>query len=680
MQYRKEIDGIRGLSVIFVILFHAKVQFFEGGYLGVDIFFVISGFLITNIIINQLKKNGNFNLFYFFERRARRILPALVFLLFSISLISIFLLFPDEIIDYSKNVNSVLFFYANHWFANKISYFDINQENLLTHLWSLSVEEQFYIFFPILLMFIYKLKKNYFLSIVFIIFILSLILTQLGGNLKFHKPFIENELNFFAIPGFSFYILPTRIWELLAGSITAYLMLNKKFKYNNFSFLSYVGISLIFISILLFDAQTQHPSILTILPVFGACLVIMFISKKTALYKLLSIRLFTSIGLISYSLYLWHYPIFKILEKIFIIEISFYHYLFGIIISLIISFFSYMFIEKPFRDNTKIKLSLFLKIIFSLYIILISYTLIFIKFNGLKHRFNKKILSIYNSKDNFDLRILECSLNGKNINDHCIRGSDAVPNTVLLGDSHAATLANSIEKVYKKKNKSFVQLTYDGCPPALNLEIYKSKNYKCELFYSDVLRYLEDNSNIENVIIAARWPILIDGKRFNNDLGGIESGNFHKVIPIKKNQLLINETQRKNIIKSEIKKYIKKILQLEKKILLIYPIPENGWNVPKTYARYLKFYGEISEDLFISYNTFQKRTAESSSFLDELSKIDFQNRIIKIKPDDYFCNNIVKNKCIAYYEGKILYFDDDHLSLFGSDFLIDNISNELIFD
>ena len=119
---------------------------------------------------------------------------------------------------------------------------------------------------------------------------------------------------------------------------------------------------------------------------------------------------------------------------------------------------------------------------------------------------------------------------------------------------------------------------------------------------------------------------------------------------------------------------------MEKKILLIYPIPENGWNVPKTYARYLKFYGEISEDLFISYNTFQKRTAESSSFLDELSKIDFQNRIIKIKPDDYFCNNIVKNKCIAYYEGKILYFDDDHLSLFGSDFLIDNISNELIFD
>ena len=679
MQYRKEIDGIRGLSVIFVILFHAKVQFFEGGYLGVDIFFVISGFLITSIILKQLKE-GNFNLLNFFERRARRILPALVFLLFSISLISIFLLFPDEIVDYSKNVNSVLFFYANHWFVNKISYFDINQENLLTHLWSLSVEEQFYIFFPILLMFIYKLKNNYFLSIIFIVLIASLVLTQFGGNLKFHKPFLENELKFFATPGFSFYILPTRIWELLAGSITAYIMINKKFKYHNFSILSYLGIFLIFISIMLFDAQSQHPSVLTLFPVLGSCLVILFINKKTILYKILSIKLFTAVGLISYSLYLWHYPIFKLIEKIFIINISFYHYFFGIIISIIISFLSYRFIEKPFRNKVKIKLLLFLKITFGLYVILILYTSIFIKFNGIENRFNKNIISIYNSKNNFDLRISECSLYEKNINDYCIRGADIEPSTVLLGDSHAAILAKSIEKVYKKKNKSFVQLTYDGCPPALNLQIYKGKNFKCELFYSNVLKYLENNSNIKNVIIAARWPILIDGKRFKNELGGIEGGDFHKIIPTINNQLLLDEPKRKNIIKKEISKYIKNIIELEKKIILIYPIPVNGWNVPKTYARYLHFYGEISDDLFIKYTTFQKRTEEASLFLDELSKVDLLNKIIKIKPADYFCNNKVKNKCIAYYKGKLLYFDDDHLSLSGSDFLIENISNEITFD
>ena len=679
MQYRKEIDGIRGLSVIFVILFHAKVQFFEGGYLGVDIFFVISGFLITNIILKQLNE-GNFNLLYFFERRARRILPALVFLLISISIISIFLLFPDEIVDYSKNVNSVLFFYANHWFVNKVSYFDINQENLLTHLWSLSVEEQFYILFPILLIFIYKLKNNYFLLIIFFIFILSVILTQFGGNLKFHKPFLENELKFFAIPGFGFYILPTRIWELLAGSITAYLMMNKRIKYQNFSFLSYLGILLIFISIILFDAQSQHPSILTLVPILGVCLVIMFISKKTILYKILSNKLFTTVGLISYSLYLWHYPIFKIIEKIFIIDISFYYYFFGIIISIIISFLSYKFIEKPFRNKTQIKLSLFLKIVFSLYIILILYTLIFIKSNGMEHRFSANVISIYNSKNNFDTRILECSLYGKNTNNYCIRGADVTPNTVLLGDSHAAILAKSIEKIYKKKNKSFAQLTYDGCPPALNLQIFKAKNFKCELFYADALKYLKDNPNIKNVIIAARWPTLIDGERFNNQLGGIESGDFHKVVPIISNQLLLDETKRKSIIKSEISKYIKEIINLDKKIILIYSIPENGWNVPKTYARYLKFYGEISNNLFIRETTFKKRTQESSLFLDELSKIDPQNKIIRVKPEDYFCNSKVKKKCIAYYDGKILYFDDDHLSIFGSDFLIEKISNKIMFE
>ena len=369
-----------------------------------------------------------------------------------------------------------------------------------------------------------------------------------------------------------------------------------------------------------------------------------------------------------------------IIYQIIIINISLYHYLFGIIISLIISFMSYRFIEKPFRNKSKIKLSLLVKIILIMYLFLTSYSLIFINFKGIDSRFNKNILSIYNSKDNYGSRLSECSLYGKNINNFCIRGSKIEPSTILLGDSHASILAHSFEKVFKIENKSFVQFTYDGCPPALNLKISMRKDFKCDYFYSSVLKYLENNPNIKNVIIVARWPIIISGKRFNNELGGIESGTFHKIIPIKKNNLLLSEVERKNIIKHEIKEYLKKIIKLDKQIILMYPIPENGWNVPKTYARYLRFHGEIKDNLFIKYKTFENRTEESNLLLDEISEMESLKKIIQIKPSEHLCKSDINKKCIAFYKNKVLYYDDDHLNIIGADFLIDKISDQIFFD
>ena len=365
LKYRSEIDGLRALAVFPVVFFHAGFDLFSGGYVGVDIFFVISGYLITSLILKDLN-NRNYSLSNFYERRARRILPALFLIFFFISILSFLFLTRSELSSYFKSLVSSLFFYSNFFFWKVSPYFESTADSqLLLHTWSLSIEEQFYIIFPLVLVLIYQTLKKKGWLIIFFGTLLSLIICQTaalktGGNLNF-------------------YFTLSRAWELGLGALTAYYLYHnspKKLKSNQ-NFYSISGLLLILFSIFFFDKKTLHPSILTVIPTAGTILIIIFANKNSIINKIFSNYIFVKIGLVSYSFYLWHQPLLAF-GKIYHGELSFLLKILLIFISLIFSFLTYFYIEKLFRNRKKIKTPFFIKLmsICVLIFLLISITII----------------------------------------------------------------------------------------------------------------------------------------------------------------------------------------------------------------------------------------------------------------------------------------------------------------
>ena len=336
MVYRKEIDGLRALAVIPVILFHAGFKGFSGGFIGVDIFFVISGYLITSIILND-KKEGKFSIVQFYERRARRILPALFFLILCTLPFAYFWMIPHQLEEFGLSIISTVFFVSNVYFWRHSDYFDGAVESLpLIHTWSLSVEEQFYLIFPIFLILIYSLKRRWTVSILLLIFLISFVITEWGWR---------NE------PLANFYLSPSRAWELMLGSLCAFFLLSPR----NFSKLkeplAWLGAILLILSFFLIDNSTPFPSYFSLLPTVGTALLIMFAFGNTSVGKILSIRPLVFLGLISYSLYLWHQPIFVFSRMKNLGEFDSYIYFLLILLSVLMAYLSWKFIEKPFRNR-----------------------------------------------------------------------------------------------------------------------------------------------------------------------------------------------------------------------------------------------------------------------------------------------------------------------------------------
>lgn len=345
MEYRREIDGLRALAVIPVILFHAGFQAFSGGFVGVDIFFVISGYLITSIILAE-KKAGTFTLINFYERRARRILPALYVVMATSLLVGYFSIMPDEYKNLGQSIVATTLFSNNILLILTSGYWDLASEfKPLLHTWSLGVEEQYYLLFPIFILLAWRLGKHWIITILAIVAITSVVFSELSALDK---------------PIFNFFNLLSRGWEILLGAFVAFYfdkkngILNQPINRFAREFASFFGLFLIFIAIFLFDKKTPFPSLFTLIPTIGAVFIILFANQQTLVGKLLSGKLFVGVGLVSYSTYLWHQPLFSFL-RIFSTEKPnpiVFIFLFPVIACL--AYLSWRFIEKPFRNPNAI--------------------------------------------------------------------------------------------------------------------------------------------------------------------------------------------------------------------------------------------------------------------------------------------------------------------------------------
>ena len=351
MKYRPEIDGLRAVAVIPVILSHAGFPIFSGGFIGVDIFFVISGYLITSIILKE-KRDGSFSLPAFYERRVRRIIPPLFSMLVVSAIVAYFTLMPTEMKRFSQSLVAVVFSSSNILFWKTHGYFEPSSDlKPLLHTWSLGVEEQFYFIFP--LVFLFR-KRRQCGNLSIIIMLLTLF------------SFIISEFIVKTHPAFSFYSLPTRSWEILIGAFIAVLPRNQNdgldledskmgIRRIRNEVLGLIGISCVLFSYIIYDNHTPTPSKSSLIPTIGAALILNYVRSDNLVGRLLSLSLLRWVGLLSYSAYLWHQPIFVFARYSFGSRLNSVGFGFLIVLVFIIAYISYRFIEKPCRDQVKVK-------------------------------------------------------------------------------------------------------------------------------------------------------------------------------------------------------------------------------------------------------------------------------------------------------------------------------------
>lgn len=633
LEYRREIDGLRAVAVIPVILYHAKFSSFSGGFVGVDVFFVISGYLITKILIGDLQA-GRFSIARFYERRARRILPALFFVMLCCLPFAWALMTPSQLEDFARSLVSVSFFTSNILFWRETSYFGaaINLKPLL-HTWSLAVEEQFYIFFPLLLAFLWRFARKHVLYVILGISVLSLMLAEWATAVS---------------PSASFYLIPTRAWELGTGSICALLLVGKGPIKN--SILSSIGLVLVLFSIFFFNESIPYPSLWTLVPVGGTALIIMFAERSTHTARLLSLSVFVWIGLISYSAYLWHQPLFAFYRLAAVSKPSANAMFTLCVLSLGLAALSWRFVEQPFRGQTK-SFTLSRRAVFTLSAT--SAALFsafgFIGIDTVGAPFRRTLSGQEWQELAIDRRLApnsglssQCteghSFNGIVTNPKCRTGND--PRILLWGDSFAMHLAQALKTSALAKHDGFIQLALSRCAPIVDIgpHTLERKSRRCSEFNRHVLSYLKNNSHIKIVIMSSPYDFFYDPN------GTLFSRSFMQ--------------GRKPF--DEMVQTANYLISMGKRPVFVTPPPANGADLGQCLAAAEGRGLPLDVCDFAESDMEPARVAVFKLF-DEL-----KNRYTVIDLRDLLCTN---GRCMVGTKGVFLFRDSGHLSIEGSRFI-----------
>tara|TARA_B110000503_G_C7133897_1_gene407979 strand:- start:43 stop:2067 length:2025 start_codon:yes stop_codon:yes gene_type:complete len=434
IKYRPEIDGLRTIAVVSVIIYHADFlmngnKILPGGFFGVDVFFVISGFLITSLMMSEFHKSGTISIPNFYLRRARRLLPALlVVMLASLPFAWLYLL-PSQLINFSESLISTLLFGSNFLWHYSLQEYGAESGLLkpFLHTWSLAVEEQYYIVFPLILLAIYKWYKSHTIALLTAGLLTSLLFAQWMTSVN---------------ASFSFYMLPSRFWELVVGALLANILHLHPQKDNDALLnktMPTLGVFLIIYSFIFIGFDSGHPGFVTLIPVIGTMLIIWFASEGELVTKTLSNKSFVYIGLISYSLYLWHYPIFAFfrLEGLFDSNIG---RIIAITLTFLLSAASVKFIEKPLRSKKRVSNSKFYFLIASPSAFIFVVSLLAIKNDGFENRFESFSGHLSYEEDNQKLRKKSWTLLPPIDNEPFDLSKTGV---LLVGNSHAKDLFNT---------------------------------------------------------------------------------------------------------------------------------------------------------------------------------------------------------------------------------------------
>lgn len=638
MKYRPEIDGLRAVAVIPVILFHAGFSVFKGGFVGVDVFFVISGYLIASIILSEMEQ-GTFSLANFYERRARRILPALfVVMLFSLPF-AWFLMLPGDMRQFSQGLVAVCLFSSNILFWRQSGYWDVASEaRPLLHTWSLAVEEQYYVFFPLFLMFMWRFGKRWILGVFTAVAGVSLAMAQWGAYYK---------------PSPTFYLLPTRGWELAIGAGIAFYFLYRRQSNRIFlphqwldEILGVFGFLLIAYAVFVFDDTTPFPSLYALLPTLGTGLIILFSSSQTIVGRWLSTRPLVAIGLISYSAYLWHQPLLAFARHQALLEPSRLTVFVMVCLSIPLAYLSWQYVEKPFRDKR-----LFNRKKIFLYALTASVAFIIIGLigyftNGFGNRFTKSRLSAYEIERKLQINpgLSETCENKFTLSSECRTNNK--PEILIWGDSHAMHLVRAITA--SKPDVKIIQMTKSFCGPFFDVAPVISPKYPaswgrgCLAFTDKVHSWLKENKTVKYAVVSSPFRQYLSKR---------------SQLLLRNGELLSTDT---NLLVQEFDRTLNELKRLGITPIVFSPPPANGTNLGKCLAK--------SEWRGLSLDHCDFKVNEISD--DYLRVQKFLNRIKKnhsvVFLDALICGD---SHCKSHFDDEFLFRDPGHLSQEGSEAL-----------
>ncbi len=488
--YRPDIDGLRAIAVTLVVLHHVGVGFVKGGYIGVDIFFVISGYLITGILLREMEA-GSFSVLNFYRRRARRIFPALAVVFAFSSLAASLLLFPNELSYFGTSLITATFFVANILFFYGQGYFAGTGETIpLLHTWSLSVEEQFYIFFPLILW--WATKRGHIRPVV-----LVAVLAAVSFALNIYLVELDRSSAFF--------LFPPRAWELLLGCLLATRALpDVPARYREGA--AAVALVTIIAATGIFNRSTIFPGWAALAPCLAATILIhVGGSGPTLVGRLLSSRPFVYIGLISYSLYLWHWPLIVFYRAHTGFNLSTIEKIGLCLASVAIAHMSWRFVEQPFRTGSLKKVNIFAWSGFAA-AAASACALVFLATNGLASRYPEAVrrFAAFDYAQGVPFREGVCFISrtfarDPHVDDKCLAMVPSKPNYLIIGDSHAAQYWAGFQEVLPEVN--FLQATASGCKPTIG-----SKGAdRCRSVIDHALNTFIPNAKLDAIVISAYW-------------------------------------------------------------------------------------------------------------------------------------------------------------------------------
>lgn len=502
LKYRPDIDGLRAIAVLAVVLFHLDPRLAPGGYIGVDVFFVISGYLITSIVLREIRAD-DFSLGRFYERRIRRLLPALFTVAAASFVVAWLFLLPNDFRLHSEAMAATALFVANLFFWKKTDYFSDPVESLpLLHTWSLAVEEQFYIVFPPLLVLICRYRPRWLPWLLAVSLLVSLGLSELALGDR---------------PESSFYLPHYRAWELLTGAILSIGAIPAPTSARVRNILAGTGLALIAGSVFLYDKNTTFPGFSAISPVLGAALAIHAGSGGAAwIGRRLGGKTLVFFGLISYSLYLWHWPLFVFVRYALAPGQSALPLDAGLLVAaIVLATLSWRFVERPFRRGRGRTRRAALFTAASLALAAMSLLALPGELSrGAPGRFPRDILEIAAvAKEEIPFRKPCFGLKPDQVNGEgavCAIGAGGEPEFLLWGDSYALALAHGVDLAAKELGGAGRFLGRSACPPVLTRNDAHLYRKNCTEFNHAVLRYLQGQPSIKTVVLAGYWTRYLD--------------------------------------------------------------------------------------------------------------------------------------------------------------------------
>lgn len=653
MNHRKEIDGLRAFAVLPVILFHAGFQTFSGGFVGVDIFFVISGYLITSIILYE-QHAGTFTLVGFYERRARRILPALFVIMVACLALGWLWLLPIDMKLFSESLVAVPAFVSNILFYVTGSYFDPSAElKPLLHTWSLAVEEQYYLVYPILLLLLWRLGQKWMIGLLTGLAVGSLVAAQWGSHTD---------------PTFTFFLLPTRAWELLMGALVAFYLFQKGHGRATTDHgvvnetVSVCGVLLCVYGVLSFDALTPYPSAYALLPTIGAALIIVFATPRTMVGKLLGHKLFVAVGLVSYSAYLWHYPLFVFARHRSIEPPSPALLLSLAGCSFLFAYVSWKYVETPVRNRQFLARHHLFAVAAVCSMVFVAIGLVGYVTGGFPQRVDEAVMRAQSAQ--FDeLGCLSEMDKYVPVAKSCIVGDARHVRGVLLGDSIAGTLSLELGNAMALQSVGVMNMSYGHCPPIMGVyRIDQGSTHRCPEHNDDVFNYVRESNTLDIVILASYWTIYVESPLLDT-----VSRNDRRRTP---------DDQRIQLIKDAFVDTIVRYIKTGKTVILVYPIPEADRHIPRYLAKLSMFSKEHTRDrnLMTSYEAYKVRNKETIQIFDSIGE---HHNLIRIRPDMIFCNTYIEASCTVQVNGESLYRDEFHLSNLGARLVVQEITKHL---